>query len=69
MNGPGPREAEHAFGAIAIPVLFTLLFTYLLGGALSGPPRIARASPGKRSLQADFGSFVEVAGSFASAAA
>jgi hypothetical protein len=30
---------EHAFGAIAIPVLFTLLFTYLFGGALCGSPR------------------------------
>jgi len=39
-SGPGLCEPEHAFGAIAIPVLFTLLFTYLFGGALSGsPPR------------------------------
>jgi len=38
-SGPGPREPEHAFGAIAIMVLFTLLFTYLFGGALSGSPR------------------------------
>ena len=29
------REPEQAFDAIAIPVLFTLLFTYLFGGALS----------------------------------
>ena len=33
------REPEQAFDAIAIPVLFTLLFTYLFGGALSGSPR------------------------------
>jgi ABC-2 type transport system permease protein len=33
------REPEQALDAIAIPVLFTLLFTYLFGGALSGSPR------------------------------
>jgi len=33
------REPEQAFDAVAIPVLFTLLFTYLFGGALSGSPR------------------------------
>jgi ABC-2 type transport system permease protein len=33
------REPEQAFDAIFIPVLFTLLFTYLFGGALSGSPR------------------------------
>ena len=33
------REPEQAFDAIAIPVLFTLLFTYLFGGALAGSPR------------------------------
>jgi ABC-2 type transport system permease protein len=33
------REPEQAIDAIAIPVLFTLLFTYLFGGALSGSPR------------------------------
>lgn len=32
------REPELAADAIAIPVLFTLLFTYLFGGALSGSP-------------------------------
>src|SRR5579863_1718293 len=33
------REPEQATDAIAIPVLFTVLFTYLFGGALSGSPR------------------------------
>ena len=33
------REPELATDAIFIPVLFTLLFTYLFGGALSGSPR------------------------------
>ena len=33
------REPEQALDAIAIPVLFTLLFTYLFGGALAGSPR------------------------------
>ena len=33
------REPEQAFDAIAIPLLFTLLFTYLFGGALAGSPR------------------------------
>ena len=33
------REPEQATDAIAIPVLFTLLFTYLFGGALAGSPR------------------------------
>jgi len=30
-SGPGPREPEHAFGVIAIPVLSMVLFTYLSG--------------------------------------
>jgi len=33
------HEPELVADAIAIPVLFTLLFTYLFGGALSGSPR------------------------------
>jgi ABC-2 type transport system permease protein len=33
------REPELATDAIFIPVLFTLFFTYLFGGALSGSPR------------------------------
>lgn len=33
------REPEQVADAIAIPVLFTLMFTYLFGGALSGSPR------------------------------
>lgn len=36
---PRPREPEQTFDAIAIPVLFMPLFTYLVGGALSGSPR------------------------------
>src|SRR5581483_6472194 len=33
------REPEQAVDAIAIRCFFTLLFTYLFGGALSGSPR------------------------------
>jgi len=33
------REPELATDAIFIPVLFTLMFTYLFGGALAGSPR------------------------------
>lgn len=33
------REPEQIADAIAIPVLFTLMFTYLFGGALAGSPR------------------------------
>ena len=33
------REPELATDAVFIPVLFTLFFTYLFGGALSGSPR------------------------------
>ncbi len=33
------REPELATDAIFIPVLFTLFFTYLFGGAMSGSPR------------------------------
>jgi ABC-2 type transport system permease protein len=33
------HEPEQMADAIAIPVLFTVMFTYLFGGALSGSPR------------------------------
>ena len=40
------REPELATDAIFIPVLFTLFFTYLFGGALSGSPREYRCPAG-----------------------